>query len=997
MILSFQIISLNSMAIFPIFQHIVPTWPRDIIEESIILHTVAIFLPPRWDTPCSNIAQSLSAIARLLLLRAALTKQPEDVKRSIIYLRYLRGQSPDAFNISRDETKQVLVCALGLQVLLELGDVAQDIEEMAGLFLEILNSDIWPTSMVGAITSFVEVVKLRFRKWGKGKGPPAKVIDCLRMVKIRLPDSGELSITLACTLLDRYYTARLKDDYEEGTAILDKFLTSHAPEDDPSQYLEALQFFSLFSQARLIKFSKPEYLEEAIYRFRNWLPWIPLEHPIRPSVTHHLACLQSTHFEDFGVGSFQGEHSCDSIFSSRPSFRDLAASLMTPSMETGAQLLHAPPSAFHMTDMAEIKAAIEYHRILLAPVYHHDLQESAAFYIVGALLLRAFQISDNIEYVNEAISVLRHGSNLPDAESSGLVLLLIHSLNTRFGLRRSREDLDELTQLYQMAVNDRSTKIPDRFHISCEWAQLARFHNHPSTSTAYECALSLMQDSITFAPTIDIQHSRLVGMRGNYETLPLYCASYQVHAGKPQSAIETLERGRALIWSEMRGLRSSIDQLRASDSEAANELAAINEDLEVLTLTLAQNNHGGGGGEEGLEGMDPFGRLVVRQRGLLDNRDRLISQTRARKGLESFLKPPSFDNLRSAAVRGPVIMINHCRWRSDIIILLHDSPPSLIPTANYFYYLANKLRDELLDARKKGLDSVEYDDALRSVLKGLYELVGRPVIQRLNELHVPEQSRVWWCPTSVFCFLPLHAMGPILSESGTPRYFLDLYIPSYTPTLSTLIESNKSGPQTLGKPSLLLVVRPDPPMEDALGEMHAVQSINTKVKKLISTKATPTAVLRRLQDHRFVHIICHGILKPGKPFDSSFELYRGNLTLLDIMGSQLPNAEFAFLAACHTAELTDGSLSDEALHLTAAMQHCGFRSVVGTMWAMADKDGRDLSKTFYESVFTQTESRGVRYHERTAEALRDAVIKLRKKRGRGITLERWVNFVHYGA
>ena len=925
----------------------------------------------------------MSAIARLLLLRAAHTKHPEDVKCSIIYLRYLRGQSPEAFNISRDEIKQILVCALGLQVLLELGDVVQDIKEMAELFLELLNSDIWPISIIGAFTSFVEVVRLRFRKWGNGKGPPAKVIDCLRKMKIGLPDSDELSITLACTLLDRYYVTYLTVDYEEGTAILDNFLSSHAPEDAPSQHQEALQYFSLFAQARLTRFSKPEHLEEAIYRFRNWLPRIPLEHPIRPSVVYHLTCLQSTHFEDFGVGGFQEEHSCDSVFSSKPSFRDLAASLMNPSMETGAQPLHTSVSAFHMTDMAEIKAAIERHRILLAPVHHRDLHESAAFYIVGALLLRAFQISDNIEYVNEAISILRDGSNLPDAESSGLILLLIHSLNTRFGLRRSREDLDELAQLYQTAVNDRSTKIPDRFHISCEWAQLARFHDHPSTSIAYDCALSLMQDSITFAPTVDIQHSRLVAMRSNYETLPLYCASYQVQMDEPQSAIETLERGRALIWSEMRGLRSTIDQLRASDSEAADEFAAINQDLEVLTLTLAQNNHGGGGGEEGLEGMDPFGRLIVRQRGLLDNRDRLISQTRSRKGMESFLKPPSFDNLRSAAVRGPVIMINHCRWRSDIIILLHDSPPSLISTANYFYYLANNLRDELLDARKKGLDSVEYDDALRSVLKGLYELVGRPVIQRLNELHVPEQSRVWWCPTSVFCSLPLHAMGPIPSESGPPRYFLDLYIPSYTPTLSTLIESNKSGQQTSGKPSLLLIVQPDPSMEDALGEMHAVQSINTKVKKLISARATPTAVLRRLQDHRFVHIICHGILEPGKPFDSSFALYEGNrLTLLDIMGSKLPNAEFAFLAACHTAELTDGSLSDEALHLTAAMQHCGFRSVVGTMWAMADMDGRYLAKNFYESVFSPAEIQGVRYHERTAEALRDAVIKLRK-RGEG--------------
>jgi hypothetical protein len=37
----------------------------------------------------------------------------------------------------------------------------------------------------------------------------------------------------------------------------------------------------------------------------------------------------------------------------------------------------------------------------------------------------------------------------------------------------------------------------------------------------------------------------------------------------------------------------------------------------------------------------------------------------------------------------------------------------------------------------------------------------------------------------------------------------------------------------------------------------------------------------------------------------------------------------------------------------------------------------------------------VPYHERAAKALRDAVQKLRKKKG--VTTDRWVTYVHYGA
>jgi CHAT domain-containing protein len=238
-------------------------------------------------------------------------------------------------------------------------------------------------------------------------------------------------------------------------------------------------------------------------------------------------------------------------------------------------------------------------------------------------------------------------------------------------------------------------------------------------------------------------------------------------------------------------------------------------------------------------------------------------------------------------------------------------------------------------------------------------------------------------------------MGPIPSDADPPRYFLDLYIPSYTPSLFALIDSHKPNSQTFEKPSMLLVAQPDVAMVYALDEIRAVQRASSRPTTLIGSTATPTVVLERLRDHRFVHIVCHGILEPGKPFDSSFKLYRGtHLSLHDIVQSQLPNAEFAFLAACHTAELTDESPADEFLHLVAAMQYCGFRSVVGTMWAMADRDGLNIVENFYQSVFSGRRQ-GVPYHERTAEVLRDAVVRLRRRRW--MTLERWVNYVHYGA
>jgi len=306
-----------------------------------------------------------------------------------------------------------------------------------------------------------------------------------------------------------------------------------------------------------------------------------------------------------------------------------------------------------------------------------------------------------------------------------------------------------------------------------------------------------------------------------------------------------------------------------------------------------------------------------------------------------------------------------------------------------------------LDSRRKsGLDSKDYDETLALVLAELYRLIGKPVIDRLHQLQVPEQSRIWWCPTSVFCSLPLHAMGPIPSDDGDDlRYFLDLYICSYTPTLSALIQSRHrdSGSGSSDRPSVLLVAQPDPSLPTVGGEIQVVQALDTEVTSLISKAVTPATVIDDFRHHQFVHFACHGTLKTDKPFEAGFELHGGaRLTLLEIVRAHLPTAEFAFLSACHTAEVTEGSVVDEGLHLAAAVQYCGFRSVVGTMWAMVDEDGRDLAENFYKALFSNARrDQGIPYHERSAKALRFAVKRLRRKRQ--ITLERWVNFVHYGA
>ena len=147
---------------------------------------------------------------------------------------------------------------------------------------------------------------------------------------------------------------------------------------------------------------------------------------------------------------------------------------------------------------------------------------------------------------------------------TGVVERLAPSLLFRSAVVNNPRDLDEMMQILPIAAAAAHAEAPTRLKISCRWAELARASQHISTSTAYKSAFSLLQDSLALAPTLDIQHFCLVKMRDDVDIidkLPLDYASYQVHMGQLTRAVETLERGRCLIWSEMRDLRACIDEI----------------------------------------------------------------------------------------------------------------------------------------------------------------------------------------------------------------------------------------------------------------------------------------------------------------------------------------------------------------------------------------------------------------------------------------------------
>ena len=982
------------------------------LDKAITHATEAVLLPPAHHT-----VVAFYHLAILLLLRHSANNQPDDIKYSVKYFRFLRNNfhSLEAFDVphTSGDLPSMLLRALSLNLLSTPGDMELDFEEMLALIPECISADALTTSQEQALYSFCRVLSrfmgTMFRQENTQK-VANRAIQVLREATVLNPDVV-ISYALAVCLLSRFETTQAMNDYEEAIGAADRIIATYSPGNIPTAMEgSAMLLISTLLVSRLEMSSKPDYLEDAIHRIRTFVLCLPDEHRQLADV---LDSLMKKRFDYFGVtGSSDGNPQTNPHFNVRIILGGKALSQMN-------EIIHhltEATTAIRNGEITDVDATVEHSRKLLPSQQPSDQYGITRMF--ATVLFEAYKCTRRLNYLEEAITTFRY---LHNTLAKGTMnhfksgWLLWQSLMERLESFLDREDFEELMRLFPELANNDSEEVFTRVEISFFWAGLARVNMHPSVSIAYETAMSLLQEALVFCPTLQTKHLRLAQASKQGERLPSSSdyASYLIENGRVKQAVETLEQGRTLIWSEMRGLRTSTDQLRAADLALADKLADINQRLESVAMSVVQSDDEEiGRGEAGTESRgNSIGHLVLTQRRLLEERKSLISHIQSLPGFEHFLKPPSFDFLECVTSHGPVIIVNQTQANipkdfpvqvpSHIILLLKDSLPFIISTPSNFTHRANELENDLLRVRKeKGLDSEDYGRTLASVLADLYELVGKPVIERLRKLKVPEKSRVWWCPTGAFCSLPLHAMGPIPSDDGNELYFSDLYIPSYTPSLSALIESRKRGSLSDAsdslKPSILLVAQPET-LPGAVGEVITIV-LNTKtpVTTLISAVATPDTVIEGLRGHRFAHFVCHGLLEAGKPFDASLELHGDNLTLLNIVGSRLPAAEFAFLSACHTAELTEGSAIDEGLHLAAAMQYCGFRSVVGTMWAMADTDGEDLSKHFYKAIFVDNaDQNGVPYHERSAWALQHTVKKLRKKRG--MTLERWVNFVHYGA
>ncbi|EJC98570.1 uncharacterized protein FOMMEDRAFT_161386 [Fomitiporia mediterranea MF3/22] len=589
---------------------------------------------------------------------------------------------------------------------------------------------------------------------------------------------------------------------------------------------------------------------------------------------------------------------------------------------------------------------------------------------------------------------------------SGSLGNLACSLLSRFMKLGIIDDFEECMHLLERATEYEFSSLVKRLENAGVWACLALQHAHYSTSKAYKVVTSLLQRALIISPTLHAQHDFLK-WNSNYKAIVLDAVAYAVHENKLEEAVELVEQGRGLLWSQMRGFRTPMEYLAEKNKAFADRFTETNQQLENLAMSsnvFQSNSSATGSVLSALNVRDEqklFDESLKLKRQLSNEKEELVKEIRQIPGFEDFLTTTPFNILQQAASEGPIIVVYVCGYRSDALIVLSnkDTPVVCVQLDGQLTQLYKDSFELLVELWNTRVDSKvcspEYDAVLRRVMKTLWDRVVSKVVTKLDELGIPKGSRIWWCPTSVLSAFPFHAAGPFEDPNGTTKYFLDDYVPSYTPTLGALINARSREPENIGNPAMLVI-----------GDTVTLTSTGTEIREirnntggfvsshteLLNERATRDRVLKRLQKVTWVHFACHGHLGSGS-LDSSFKLSDGGLTLLDILRANIPNAEFAFLSACHTAEQDPRALHDEVLHLAAAVQFCGFRSVIGTMWELYDPDGPLLAREIYSYMMQYKDGEVI--HKRSAAALREAVLELRGQKG--VETEQWVNLVHIGA
>ncbi|KAJ7077447.1 CHAT domain-containing protein [Mycena epipterygia] len=599
---------------------------------------------------------------------------------------------------------------------------------------------------------------------------------------------------------------------------------------------------------------------------------------------------------------------------------------------------------------------------------------------LGNSLFCRFERLGDLSDLNKSIMMLEDAVPLtPDGHPEKATMLnnLGNLLFHRFEQLHDPRDSQQLLLHYTSAACSATGPARIRFKAARNWAKHAHIHQPSSILLAYTTAIELLPELAWLGLSITDRHHHL----SQAGQVVRDAASAAIAVGDYQKAVEWLEQGRSVIWSQLLDLRTPVDELRKNHPALAEQLVTLSVSLETagtrsndVTCCIEPQ---------------PLQSIAQKSHALVLERNDILQQIRELPGFQRFLLSKTISELSLAAYMGPVAILNISEYGCDALVLIPDHADEVIhvPLSDFTIHEAQPLAkllasivgtagcsDRLTGSREGDMAP---EDIFSLILSELWFKIVHPVLNALA-ITVSYLGRIWWCPTGPLAFLPIHAAGLYGEDQAFGLKLSDFLISSYTPSLSALIQGFRPHSEPQAELQLLAVTQPSAEGQSYIpGTQEEIKSIEQHARGKVPTlwldqdMATIENVQEGMKNSRWVHFACHGV-QSTSPTESALLLARSSrLTISNIIELSLPNADLAFLSACQTATGSQ-ELQDESVHLTAGMLLAGYRGVIGTMWSIMDNDAPQVAGDVYAHLLEASPPDPMR----AAQALHLAVQKL---------------------
>jgi tetratricopeptide (TPR) repeat protein len=301
---------------------------------------------------------------------------------------------------------------------------------------------------------------------------------------------------------------------------------------------------------------------------------------------------------------------------------------------------------------------------------------------------------------------------------------------TRSLLLKGPQDVEEAISHLSAAATSKTGPSIDRFRAAKFWSSIASLTRHPSILSAYESAVTVIPLVAWLGLPVTDRHQQLVEIGG----ITRDAAATAISLEQYDKALEWLEQGRSIVWTQILQLRTPVDDLRDIRPDLAERLAEVSR---LLNQGPGKDGFSG----RGIHSVHEEGRLY---RAVTAEWESLTKQVRSLPNFEHFLKPLKSLQLIKAAQEGPVVVLNIAEQRCDALALVpglddlvHIPLPNI--TNKRVSELAGELKCSLYSsgvrmrgerAAKKVEDEIE-NKCVKGVLAELWNDLVKPILDSL--------------------------------------------------------------------------------------------------------------------------------------------------------------------------------------------------------------------------------------------------------------------------